>query len=438
VVPLPSLVNAATQRMADGAGAAAPSAGAVHAENHVLRAANCDLAVSNARLRAELAEAREALRRAAPARSAPPRSRAAFQELPVEVLALVFGFLESADVFAAARTCRSAREASRTRGAFLRVDLGALDDQLAATRGLLVPQDGPPSLPPGRSASAASFLAFLASCDAAAGVRTLILRRGVACNASAEGVAALVSRCTALDTLVIDCPRGVGWPPEAVDAILRAAAATTIPVRHVDAPLVGSPLDALVQLAHLETLTLRRESGDLTRLPPPSHFEVQPALDVVQRLLKLHTLVVRAPCSDTRSETDKLALCSLKLQTLDVEDAAGFPLTHVDCPRLTNVRYCVNSRRNDASTLEGLAVALMRGCPLIQWRMRTSRVERVWNDARVRECTMTVLNLRVELAVAFGPNDPQTLLLIDDTDAARFMYSFSHRGVIVDGKLVDE
>jgi hypothetical protein len=51
---------------------------------------------------------------------------------------------------------------------------------------------------------------------------------------------------------------------------------------------------------------------------------------------------------------------------------------------------------------------------------------------------MTVLNLRVELAVAFGPNDPQTLLLIDDTDAARFMYSFSHRGVIVDGKLVDE
>lgn len=416
--------------MADGAGAAAPSAGAVHAENQVLRAANCDLAISNARLRAELAAAL----RAAPARIAPPRSRAAFQELPVEVLALVFGFLESAqDVFSAARTCRVAREASRTRGAFLRVDLGALDDQLAAMRGVEVPQDGPPSLPPGRSASAAAFLALLASCDAHAGIRTLILRRGIGCNASAEGAAALVARCTALDTLIIDCPHGAGWPPEAVDAILRAASASTIHVRHVDVPLVGSPLDALVQLSHLETLTLRSSPG----LVDASNDKVQPALDVVQHLLKLRTLVICAPRLDARDARSlRLALRSVTLQTLNVEDAPGLRLMQVDCPRLTNVRYSTNN----GSMFFSLVTALMRGCPLIQWRTHASRAAQYWSNASadLHRNAVNALNQFVGFAVAFRPNDPQLQQLIDDNDAACFMFSFIHCRAIVDGKLVEQ
>jgi hypothetical protein len=166
----------------------------------------------------------------APPRRAAPQRSAAFEALPLPVAVHIFSYLPPADVFAAARTCRVARAASRAAGAWINVDLSALDGALwdARWRAAYARAGGQPALVTASSAS--SFCEFLAGCDAAAGIRTLVLSRQHGSNATCAGVCALLARCAAL-TRLLDVR---AWGAEEADRVLAAAAATPCVFTHVN------------------------------------------------------------------------------------------------------------------------------------------------------------------------------------------------------------
>jgi hypothetical protein len=395
--------------------------GVTLAQNQALRTANGDLAVSVARLRGELAEAL----RAAPPCAPPPRGPPSLQETPVEVLAQILGFLDHpADVFAMARSCRLGREASRTRGAFRHVFLHRLDWNHEETRnGLFWPaRDEAVAVvhnPPG------PLLFFLASCDAPAGIRSLALSRYLYCDPTSSGLLELVGRCSALESLQLSCPMDEdyrGWSPENVDAILRAASATS--VRRVLVPIMGTTLDALAELPCLELLALSHEACEVYASGHCTAEDLQPVQDLLPRLHTLRELVVDA-LFDVMLP---FAVRSATLERLEFS-GSGLLFTVMDCPRLTSVDICQRECYT-TSDYAMIALALIRGCPLLQWRAPPiNKMPELTNENCRRDAKQGWLACAQALE-----NDPLLRQLADDEDAVGFLVGIIWRP-IVNGRL---
>jgi hypothetical protein len=326
-------------------------------------------------------------------------------------------------VFAAARTCTQARQASRSRGAFVHVDLAALDRALEATRAAA---GGPPR------SSALAFLAYLIATDAGTGLRSLELARHTHCDASAAHVAALFVRARELCVLAIPSPTGaLAWPPGHAAAILRAAAANALPLRHVSAPLVAVPLDALPRLPLLTSLALCHDATE------PAHARVAPELllaaqEVLPQLSRLRQLLLQG-CVMLGEERrpHAIAVRSPTLRSL-VLNGAGLVFAAVDCPRLTHVDlsvglpvpgFCSNTDYAAA------ALALIRGCPLLPWRAPHAQPPAVGLTPVLLQRAAWAWRRRVEAAAAAALNDPLPPLLLDDADAVRFLIRLSRHSV---------
>ena len=398
---------------------------AVLAENLALRAANCDLAVTVARLHAELAE-----RPAAPHRAPPPRGPPSLQETPVEVLAQILGFLDSPrDVFAVARSCRLGREASRTRGAFRHVDLRYTDVYPGDSHEEFVnPETGELEAAdmgdePPRASASGQFLAFLASCDAAAGIRSVVLCR-LCGSVAAAGVSALLRLCTALESLEIrgqSMDEEQAWTPEEVAIMLRAASAA--PVRRLSVPFLGK-LEALPEFSCLESLELRHETHELFYGGVTGTLEeVQRVQAVLPRLIALRELSINA-CFGS------MLPFAVRSATLERFKFFGRQLciTAMDCPRLTSVDVC--EMASTPALYARMALNLIRGCPLLHWRNPPIEELPQLTD---EDCRRNAMQAWLACAQA-QENDPLLRQLVNDEDAVSFLIGIILRP-IVNGRL---
>ena len=394
----------------------------VLAENYALRAASSDLAVTVARLRAELAT------RATPA-PAPPRGPPSLQETPVEVVAQILGCLDDVrDLFAVARSCRLGREASRTRGAFRHVFWDRADwNHEAARHGLFWPvRDGVAAGVRANSRDSRPLLAYLASCDAMAGIRSLALSRRLCRDATTSGVAAFVARCSALEALQISRRTKDRWSTQDVETILYAASATS--VRRVLVPVMGVALDALTQFPCLESLALSHEAcegfgaGYKTLMD-----DVSPVEDLISELQLLRELSVSAYCERELP----FAMRSATLERFGF-NGRGLRFTVMECPRLTSVNVCASGCWY-LSDCASFALALIRGCPLLQWRTPPIHELPELTDEAVRQEAKEAWATALALAQA-QEDDLLLRQLVDDEDAVSFVIAVTWRP-IVNGRL---
>jgi hypothetical protein len=380
------------------------------------------LRAENARLTAAL-EALPAAISAASAAAQRARRRAedaCFEKLPLAVVVRILGFLPNPDdVFAAARTCRVAHEASRTAGAFPHVDVSALDEAQCDARWerLLGRRSGRH-----RASSADAFAGFLAGCDAGAGIRTLVLSRDFNSDLSVASVCALVARCAALERLL-----GLrDWPPADAERILTAAAAT--PLRHVNCRRCTPALRALPGLTSL-CLAYAHCAEDAHDALDLDELQALLATGQLQRL-ELAVVVESVEPLELRSDT---------LQELSIS-GKGLHAAVLDCPAL--VSFDMSSSYVGPSTAYGnrdcvvctAALALITGCPLVDWRAPLPAPPLSAGVCTLQERARATRRWGKMLGRNRGLGYARTAALQNDEDAVRFAHALTYRPV-VDGRL---
>jgi hypothetical protein len=312
--------------------------------------------------------------------------------MPEQVLVRIMALLsDPADVFAVARTCKPARAAACARGAFPHVRASALDDALAERRRAAALRGGGGALSSRAGASAPRFLAFLASHDAALGVRSLALaprapRGAAAADAGAAalaGACALVARCAALEALHL--PREWG----AADANRVVAAASSTPVSHVSASHV---LPALLSLPKLTSLALDTSAAAAAATSADA-FDAG-GLEVLVETGRLATLSLRVTpaAAAAASRVVKPRPLRLRSATLTALTLCGgaLALAELACPRLVALSleapkpHAIVAHGDaaaaaaappplvddaaDADSAASAALAVILGCPLVDWR----------------------------------------------------------------------
>jgi hypothetical protein len=330
------------------------------------------------------------------------------------VAARILGLLASpCDVFAAARTCRLAHAASRAAGAFVRVDISALDAALAASRWAATLRGEPV-----RSSSAAQFISFLAGCDAAKGIRTLVLSRSYDSDADADGVCALVSRCEALERLL----GLLAWSSAISERVLAAAAAT--PLRHTH---VSGATRALLALPGLTSLYVSHHC----QLDDGQPFDVAALEAVVAqgRLAQLELNIILYGVTP-------LVVRSATLRELAIGGKNLF-VRVVECPRLTSFNMSDSwsglymQHANEDSVVCTAALAVIAGCPLVDWRAAPraalpASLEVQHTRAKLDAQWPEMLRRRGDVALLRA--------LEGDADAVRFAHALTFLPV-VDGRL---
>jgi hypothetical protein len=363
-----------------------------------------------------------------PCRAAPQRAAACFESLPLSVTVHILSLLPPADVFAAARTCRVARAASRAAGAFVHVDLSALDAPLWDARWHSAFARGGGTAALAMPSSASAFVAFLAGCDAAAGIRTLVLSRQHNSDATCAGVCALLARCAALQRL-LDVR---AWPAEEAERILAAAAAT--PLAHTHVNRVPPALRLLPRLSSLRVshsdhgATLRLDVPALEALLAQSRTLERLELDVA--LFTVTPLAVRSPTLRSLALGGKnlhvRALACPQLACFDMSSAAvGMGTKHA----------------NKDSVVCAAALAIMRGCPRIDWRAgaaaaAAAEAAQSAEEAHSRALTARAWGkmLRRRRSRDLAGLQEDTVALETDAHAVRFAHGLLSRP-IVDGRM---
>ena len=268
--------------------------------------------------------------------------RVGFCDLPVEAISKICGLLpHPADVFAVARTCRLGRDASKTAGAWVEVDLTQRVSRKPPAVEVvdLTSKVRPDTVQP-RPPSASRLAAFLeAHAGAASGITKLVIPSTRVFNTL--HVLPLLRRCVSLRRLVLCAPplriRLEGREAQEQHdldvthsvAALRAVAASGAPLRH--AHIRGWSRDVCDAILGLPSLTSAYLSFGST------HAEDGETLERLFRASRLERLELDM-CDSSRSEgTLRVHIASPTLLELEIT-SKGLQIMSMSCPALQVLR----------------------------------------------------------------------------------------------------